>query len=124
MAQVRVKRGRVDYVLELTNISRSGAMVHLGSLKEPTWVAKNRAVELGVINPEDLETVALSGRVVRILSDEAGSSFAVEFDALDGDAKEGLERLMDLAQRTQSDSPPESAEATAPAKKGPPPLPK
>ena len=123
LAQVRVKRGRVDYVLALTNISRSGVLVHLGSLKEPTWVVQDRVVELGVINPDDLDTVALKGTIVRLISDDDGTSFAVEFEGLDDTAQAGLDRLVELAQRTESASPANS-DKNGTQRKGPPPLPK
>ncbi len=35
MAQVRVQRGGTDYVLDLGNLSLSGALLSLGSLRKP-----------------------------------------------------------------------------------------
>ncbi|MBN4050353.1 PilZ domain-containing protein [Desulfobulbus sp. AH-315-M07] len=127
MAQVRATRGRVDYILELTNISLSGVLLHLGTLETPPWVGKDRMVEVSVINPKDLESVDLRGRIMRVAADdEGGISFAIQFEGLDAQATAGLERLIAVAQRTDAPTPKASGDDDSPAdsKKGPPPLPK
>jgi len=115
LAQVRVKRGKVDYVLELTNISQSGVLVHLGSLRVPTWVKLQRAVELAVINPETLATVRLHGTIVRLQEVTGSKCFAIVFGDLDSDGRRGLKDLIELAEK------PAAPEERTPT---PPPLPK
>ena len=108
LAQVRVRRGTVDYVVELGNLSLSGALLSLGSLRKPTWVQIGRSAELAIIHPETLDAVDVQGRIVRVAQDESGWSFAVEFIEPDAQAREGILALVVLA---------------AKGKQGPPPLP-
>ena len=49
MASVHVRHAAVDYLLELGNISRSGALVLLGSLPQPLWMTLGRKVELSLV---------------------------------------------------------------------------
>jgi len=114
MAQVRVKRGKVDYIMELHNISMTGALVDMGSLAKPPWVDMDRTVEIGIIHPVDLDTVEVRGRVVRVDRDGDHTRFAVDFELDDGN-REGVERLVKVAM--QSEAPP------AADRRGPPPLP-
>ncbi len=118
-AQVRVKKGRVDYVLELSNISQSGALVHLGSLKKPKWVAVGRIVQLAIINPKTLKTVKIKGRVVRVVKRDKAVAFGLEFEKLDKPAKAGIRGLIKLG-TPQPVPPPLPKRPTA----KPPPLPK
>jgi hypothetical protein len=122
MAQVRVRRGSVDYVLELVNISRSGALVSLGSLQEPRWLSIGRTVELSIIHPEALDTVDLTGRVVRI-EEGARLAFAVEFDPPQPAEAAALDRL--LAHALESTRPPPvRPPRPGPVGRQPPPLPR
>jgi len=105
MAQVRVKRGQVDYVAELSNISLSGALLHLGTLKPPRWLDIGRIVEIGIIHPIDLEPVAAQGKVVRISQDESDTSVAVSFVELTEDDERGIGRLVVLARQRQPPRP-------------------
>jgi len=106
LAQVRVQRGAVDYVLELGNLSVSGALVSLGSLRKPTWVQLGRIAEFAIINPETLDPVTVPGRIVRVAQDEAGWSFAVEFVEPDAAAQKEILKLVVLAARGHQGPPP------------------
>ncbi|MBW2454264.1 MAG: PilZ domain-containing protein [Deltaproteobacteria bacterium] len=112
MAQVRVKHGKLDYLMDLVNISLGGALLHLGKLVRPGWLAVGRTLEVGIIHPIDYEPVLFDGRVVRLVEDEEGTTVAVEFDDLGEAGSEDLAKLLKLAM----DGP------ATPA--GPPPLPK
>ena len=106
LAQVRVRRGTVDYVVELTNLSLSGALLSLGSLRKPNWVQMGRATELAIINPETFDAVDIRGRIVRVAQDESGWSFAVEFVEPDDVARQGILQLVVLAARNKQLPPP------------------
>ena len=97
LAQVHLKFGTEDFVLELGNLSRSGALLCLGSLKTPGWVRLGKTLRLGIINPQTLDPVEVTAEIVRIHQDLAGPGFAVEFDELDETAAAGLEQLLWLA---------------------------
>jgi hypothetical protein len=112
MAQVRVKHGKVDYIMELSNISVSGAFMHLGKLDRPSWIAIERMVEVGIVHPVELDTIEVQGQIVRINEDVDGLTAAVNFVDLDDDRRAGIARLVQLGKR-QSESPPK-----------PPPLPR
>ena len=71
MAQVRVKRGRVDFIMDLCNISQSGALLDMGSLKTPSWVQTGRVVQIFIIHPEDLDTIAVQGEIMRVVKQPA-----------------------------------------------------
>jgi hypothetical protein len=117
LAQVRVKFGKLDYVLELGNLSRSGALLTFGSLKKPGWLSLDKVVEVGIIHPESGDTVELSGTIVRVHQDAQGHGFAVEFSDPEEDAARGLLEVIELAER--------SVDAPAPKRPParPPPLP-
>ena len=48
IAQVHVRQAKSDYVLELRNISQSGAMAVLGTLARPSWIDVDRVVESAI----------------------------------------------------------------------------
>lgn len=122
MAQVRVKRGSVDYLMDLTNISMSGALVDMGTLRIPGWVKKGRVVEIGIIHPIDLDAITVLGEIVRV-DKGAKSSFAVQFVDVDADTRDGLERLHRAAIEPVAEEP-KVVSVPPPARKRPPPLPK
>jgi hypothetical protein len=105
IAQVRVKRGREDVIMELSNISASGALFDMGTITRPSWIAIGRELEVGIVHPVDFDTVELVGRIARIVEDHTGVSVAVDFEALEGASRTGLERLLSLA-RTPAPAPP------------------
>jgi hypothetical protein len=104
IAQVRVKRGRVDYVLELSNISMSGALIELGSLDVPRWVEIGREIEVRIVHPVDLDAIEVPARVVRVESDPG--RFAVEFEGVAASVDAGLARLIAAAEGRVSAEPP------------------
>lgn len=118
MAQVRVKRGKVDFLMELSNISMSGALVDMGTLRVPGWVKKGRVVEIGIIHPIDLDTITLQGEIVRIARSDGVTKFGVHFVELDDQATAGLSRLHEAA-KPSLPAPPTITKG----RKRPPPLP-
>jgi hypothetical protein len=122
MAQVRVRRGKVDYLMDLSNISCGGALVDMGSLKAPSWIQRGRSVEIGIINPVALDTVELEAEIVRIEQSDTATRFAVRFVDLDAPTSAQIERLVAIASPEPARPPPLPATA-APPRVGPPPLP-
>jgi hypothetical protein len=98
LAQVHVKYAKVDYVLALGNLSESGALLCFGSLPKAMWARLDAVVELAIVNPETYDSVCLNARIVRIHQDADGHGFGVEFLKPDEPAREGLFRLIELAE--------------------------
>lgn len=96
MAQVRVKRGRIDTLCELINISVSGALVDLGSLTAPAWIHRGRTLEIHVIHPVDFDTIELEARVVRVEQLPSTTRFGCEFVGLGAAERLALQRLLTM----------------------------
>ena len=82
IAQVFVRSGKVDTLLDVTNISRSGARLDMGTLRRPNWLALSREVEFRLLDPEGGPLIEITGKVVRIAEDMDQRYFAIEFDEL------------------------------------------
>jgi hypothetical protein len=92
--------------MSLTNSSKSGAMIDMGSLKRPAWIDIARRVELSIVHPDTLDPVDLSAKVVRLSSDEIRTEFAVAFVDVDAVAERGLDGLIDTADTRKMRPPP------------------
>jgi len=116
IAQVHVRQAKSDYVLELRNISRSGALVVLGSLSRPSWIDVDRVVELAIVNPETLDSIDVRARVVRIQREPEGLIFATEFVGLTPALQLEVDALTRLGkpQPPPFPRPPSAAGPTAP----------
>lgn len=90
MAQVHVKHGTVDFVLELVNISESGAMLELGSLKAPPWVRAGKDVSITLFDEETLEDIVIAASIVRALD----NAFAVCFNNVTDELREAILRVI------------------------------
>ncbi len=77
MAQVRVRRSEIDYVLDVIDISLSGALIDLGELARPKWLKVRQEVLLTLLL--DGEQQELTGEIVRIVEDLEGSRFAIRY---------------------------------------------
>ncbi len=62
LAQVHTQHDEEDYVLQLTNISRLGALVFGGTLDPPVWLVIGEEVDLAIVHPIDRDSVEISGR--------------------------------------------------------------
>ena len=103
MASVHVRHAAVDYLLELGNISRSGALVLLGSLPQPLWMTLGRKVELSLVALLDENETApssyrdplvLRGAIVRMHAGNKG--FGMHFDMSDEETARSAERVAEL----------------------------
>lgn len=85
LAQVRVREGLVDHVMEILNISRGGALVDLGDAKRPRWVEIRRELDVRLFDTEGATLVETGAHVVRIVETLDSRTFAVEFDVVQDD---------------------------------------
>lgn len=100
MAQIRVKRGRNAYVADVVNISESGALVDLGTLEQPFWLASGRKVEVILFVPEDdvdFSPMSVWADIVRVFETPAGLRFAVQFDDASGDVASAVRRFVEAS---------------------------
>lgn len=98
MAQVRVKRGRNAYVCDVVNISVSGALIDLGALEQPYWLAADRLVEVILFTPDDeagFEARSVWATIVRVVQGPDSPRFAVEFEDPDGSVASAVARLVE-----------------------------
>ncbi|HUT79081.1 MAG TPA: PilZ domain-containing protein [Polyangia bacterium] len=107
-AQIRVRRGTVNYVMDVRNISRSGMFVATGSLECQPWFRVGQFVEVDLFIHEELENVRLDGEIVRLV--ESGTKekqgFGVRFSELAPAVREVLDDLISRAQQKSVTPPP------------------
>lgn len=103
MASVHVRHAAVDYLLELGNVSRSGALLLLGSLPKPVWMTLGRKVELSLVALLDdgeegpssyRDPLVLRGSIVRMHAGNKG--FGMHFDMSDEQTARSAKRLAEL----------------------------
>jgi len=114
LAQVHVRRGREDVVMELVNISLSGALFEMGRIERPRWLELSRELDIAITHPISYSLLLIKGKVRRIVEEQEGTGFAVEFEGLDEDTTRAISELVSIA-----------AESNSPdTRRGPPPLPR
>ncbi len=106
MAQVRVKRGNADYVLSVLNISRSGALLDSSGIDRPRWVKVGSKVRATLFLDSDLETVELTGTIVRVVEERDELRFAIEYDPLDKETHAALDDIFERAGVEKAGPPP------------------
>lgn len=89
-AQVRVQKSDTDYVLDVVNVSLSGALIDLAKLRRPKWLKVRRTVEVTLLADDSL--LELRGVVVRIVEDLDGARFAIRFES--GQSLDALGELL------------------------------
>jgi hypothetical protein len=108
LAQIRVKRGKVNYIMDVRNLSLSGMFVASNNIKKLPWFKLGQELEMDLFATEELENVKVSGTIVRIVnegeSDDLG--FGVAFSTLELSELEGLDRLVSWAKETDITPPP------------------
>jgi hypothetical protein len=107
-AQVRVKYGRVNYVMDVSNISLSGAFIRCDNLSQLPWFRVDQEVDLDLFDYEDLENISLEGRIVRIIEggDTEHPGFGVQFLNLTVEAYNKLYEIIATAARLSAQPPP------------------
>ncbi|MDD5307671.1 MAG: PilZ domain-containing protein [Deltaproteobacteria bacterium] len=108
MAQVRVLRGTVNYILDVSNISVVGLFVSTAGLPRMPWFRAGQRIELDVFTPEELENIRVFGRIVRLEEgvDGASRGFGVQFVDVDKDTQIKIDRLVELAKVHSIQPPP------------------
>jgi c-di-GMP-binding flagellar brake protein YcgR len=108
LAQIRVKRGTVVHLMDVSNISLSGAFVATDSVAAQRWLRVGQELELDLFTTDDLDNVRVTGRVVRILDQErtGARGFGVEFMRLEGGTADRLRRIVALAAERSIHPPP------------------
>lgn len=105
-ARVRVHRGADELSLTLVNLSRSGALIHLGEHARPAWLQLGVKVDLGMGADAGTVTTVVTGTVVRIVEDLRFSAFAVQFDQYGTRERAGLDALLERAKIKNAGPPP------------------
>jgi c-di-GMP-binding flagellar brake protein YcgR len=97
-AQIRVRRGRVNYVLDVRNISLTGMFVASESLLSLPAFRVGQILEADLFDPERLDNIRVSGRIVRLVEDAPPQKrgFGVQFSEMEAARRE---RLRDFVQR-------------------------
>jgi hypothetical protein len=106
LAQVRVHHSDLDWVLEVKNLSASGALIELGSLERPQWLRVGHAVELTLFVPDQDDAAELCARVVRIVEDARMCAFGVQFVSVAPAALQYLGRLLGPSRTSRPKPPP------------------
>ena len=107
-AQVRVKYGRVNYILEVSNISLSGAFIRCDNLQQYPWFRVGQEVDLDIFDFENLDNIGVQGEIVRLVGGDGPGKpgFGVQFVNLTVDAYDRLFGLVTLAKRLSAEPPP------------------
>jgi hypothetical protein len=86
LAQISVRHGNLDHVLEIVNLSRGGALVDLGGEPRPRWLVLHRDVDVRLFDAEGRTVFERRGKIVRIAETLEHRTFAVQFEDLLDDA--------------------------------------
>ena len=97
MAQIRVKRGRVNYIMDVRNVSLSGLFITSDSIKQMPWFRIDQELEMDIFATEELENIRINGIIVRITDsgDDGQAGFGVEFISVSDDVREKLSLFVD-----------------------------
>lgn len=108
MAHVRVKRGTINYVLDVTNISLSGVFVSTLGLSRAGQFSVGQSLELNLFLADVAKNVRVLGRIVRLVDRDAppARGFGVEFVDMDEEAKLGIGLLVETARTSDIPRPP------------------
>ena len=108
MAHVRVRRGTVNYILDVTNISLSGLFVSTLGLPRAGQFSAGQSIELNLFLPDVAENIRVLGRIVRMVDrdDPPARGFGVEFVDVDEEARLGISLLVDTARDSVVPPPP------------------
>jgi len=108
LAQIRVKRGTVVHLMDVSNVSLSGAFVATDSVAAHRWLRVGQELELDLFTTDDLDNVRVTGRVVRILGQErtGARGFGVEFTRLERGSADKLRRMVEQAAERSIHPPP------------------
>ncbi|MBW2278752.1 MAG: PilZ domain-containing protein [Deltaproteobacteria bacterium] len=107
-AQIRVKNGRVNYIMDVANISLSGVFVRCEELSQLPWFRVDQEVDLDLFSFENLDNLSLRGQIVRVVGEQGPghAGFGVQFVNLTVEAHDKLFELVATAARLSAEPPP------------------
>lgn len=107
VAQIRVKRGSVNYLMDVRNISMSGAFISSDKLSELSWAREGTQMEIHLFDLEDRRSVDVEASIVRVVGpgEPGKTGFGVRFGKLDEERTRSLFEMVAFAS-TQSIHPP------------------
>jgi hypothetical protein len=107
-AQIRVKRGHVNYVMDVANISLSGAFIRCDELNQLPWFRIGQELDLDIFDFQDLENTTLKAEIVRIVDEDGPGrpGFGVQFVNLTVEVYDKLFVLVASAARLSAQPPP------------------
>lgn len=100
LAQVKLARGDTTYVLDVENISETGACVRWHEAKAPPWLSLGKRVTMDMLAPELPRALALAGEIVHV-GGGTPIQFGVRFDEV---LPEGSAELLAQIIRLAADS--------------------
>jgi hypothetical protein len=106
LAQVKLAKGATTYVLDVQNVSVSGACVTWSDGKAPHWLENGKRVTMDLVRPDVPGTLSLSGEIVHVGSG-APVAIGVRFDEkLPEGSREKLDALVAQAAADSTHPPP------------------
>jgi hypothetical protein len=99
IAQVTVRSGSENYLMDVGNISRSGVFISADNLDNIPFFRVGQDLEMDLFTTEHLENVKMKGRIVRFVyeSDGGKKGIGVEFAEATTQDNDALLRLVSLA---------------------------
>jgi Tfp pilus assembly protein PilZ len=96
MAQIRVKRGRTNYIMDVRNVCLSGLFVSSENIKQMPWFREGQELEMDLFTQESLENVRVKGRIVWIIAEGSTEKlgFGVTFTDMNIETNEYLETFI------------------------------
>jgi hypothetical protein len=99
IAQVTIRSGGENYLMDVGNISCSGVFVYADNLDSISFLYEGQKLEMDLFTTAHLENIRVKGRVVRFEygSDGEKTGFGVEFTGETAIGNRELLRLVNMA---------------------------
>lgn len=98
-AQIRVRSGRVSYIMDVMNVSLAGMFIATGGCKNLAGLEFGQHVEGDLFLPDVADDIHVSGRIIRIVDsgERHRRGYGIEFTSLAEHERAKLGRLLDRA---------------------------
>lgn len=108
MAHIRVKGGRVNYIMDVEDIRQTGLFVATEKIKQMPWFRVNQLLEMDLFASEELDNLRVNGRIVRIVKEgnPENQGFGVAFVSVDDQTRDALMGLIESAVARSIQPPP------------------
>ena len=99
IAQVTIRSGGENYLMDVGNISCSGLFISADNLDSISFLYEGQDLEMDLFTTEHLENIKVKGRVVRFEygPDGGKKGFGVEFAKATAQGNDALLRLVNMA---------------------------